>query len=73
MMLIPATRTEGQLYGQMFTPAGWSTFVNEGYSQLVQIVNGEVPANASQALSRRFKGLGRRDPYVQSYSSCLPL
>ncbi len=64
-MLTPATRTAVQLYGQMFTPAGWSTFVNEAYPQLVQIVNGEAPEKSPQALSSRSSDLTRRIPYVE--------
>ncbi|RDX45240.1 alpha/beta-hydrolase [Lentinus brumalis] len=54
-----------QLYGQMFTPASWSTFVNEGYPQLVQIVNGEAPEKSPQALSSRSSDLTRRIPLVK--------
>ncbi|RDX49560.1 alpha/beta-hydrolase [Lentinus brumalis] len=41
------------LFNEMYTPTDWSNFMNEEYPQLVQIVNGEAPANVSRALSRR--------------------
>ncbi len=41
------------LFNEMYTPTDWSNFMNEDYPQLVQIVNGEAPANVSRALSRR--------------------
>ncbi|TFK83375.1 hypothetical protein K466DRAFT_655259 [Polyporus arcularius HHB13444] len=41
------------LFNEMYTPTDWSNFMNEDYPQLVQIVNGEAPANVSRTLSRR--------------------
>ena len=38
--------------------------MNDVYPQVVQIVNGEGPANVSYGLSRRSKDLVRLNPYV---------
>ncbi len=53
----------------MYSPVDWSNFVNEDYPRIVQIVNGESPANTSQALRRRSKDLVRRNPCV-AWGSC---
>ncbi|KAI0689850.1 alpha/beta-hydrolase [Cerioporus squamosus] len=53
-----------QLFGEMYSSTDWSNFVKD-YPQVVQIVNGEAPANASRALSRRSKDLTRRKPLVK--------
>ncbi|RPD70247.1 alpha/beta-hydrolase [Lentinus tigrinus ALCF2SS1-7] len=44
-----------QLFSEMYSPSDWSNFMNEELPQIIQIVNGEAPANTSQGLSRRFK------------------
>ncbi|RPD63511.1 alpha/beta-hydrolase [Lentinus tigrinus ALCF2SS1-6] len=51
-----------ELFSEMYTPADWSDAVNEVYPQIVQIVNGEAPANGT--LRKRSKELIRRNPLV---------
>ncbi|RPD70273.1 alpha/beta-hydrolase [Lentinus tigrinus ALCF2SS1-7] len=51
------------LFGEMYSPTDWSNLVNEEYPQIVQIVNGEAPANAT--LGKRFRELIRRNPLVK--------
>ncbi|TFK83374.1 alpha/beta-hydrolase [Polyporus arcularius HHB13444] len=54
-----------ELFGEMYSPVSWPNLANEEYPQIVQIVNGEGPANASHALRRRSKDLVRRNPLVK--------
>ncbi|RPD55343.1 alpha/beta-hydrolase [Lentinus tigrinus ALCF2SS1-6] len=51
------------LFGEMYFPADWSNLMNEEYPQMVQIVNGEAPANAT--LRRRSRQLIDRSPLVK--------
>ena len=53
-----------QLFNEMYFPSDWSNLVNNVYPQVVQIVNGEGPANVSYGLSRRSKDRVRLNPYV---------
>ncbi|KAI0689861.1 alpha/beta-hydrolase [Cerioporus squamosus] len=62
---ITSGNIRAHLYVEMYSPADWSNLVNEDYPQIVQIVNGEAPANASRPLSRRYKDLNRRNPLVK--------
>ncbi|RPD63505.1 alpha/beta-hydrolase [Lentinus tigrinus ALCF2SS1-6] len=52
-----------ELFSEMYTPADWSNLVNEEYPQIVQIVNGEAPGNAT--LRKRSKRLIGRNPLVK--------
>ncbi|RPD70275.1 alpha/beta-hydrolase [Lentinus tigrinus ALCF2SS1-7] len=51
------------LFGEMYSPTDWSNLVNEEYPQIVQIVNGEAPANAT--LGKRSRELVRHNPFVK--------
>ncbi|KAH9889039.1 alpha/beta-hydrolase [Cubamyces lactineus] len=46
-----APLTSGQIrtdfFFDIYTPSNWSTLMNEGYPEAVQIINGETPANVS--------------------------
>ena len=53
-----------QLFNEMYFPSDWSNLVNNVYPQVVQIVNGEGPANVSYGLSRRSKEFVGLNPYV---------
>ena len=53
-----------QLFNEMYFPSDWSNLVNNVYPQVVQILNGEGPANVSYGLSRRSKDRVRLNPYV---------
>ncbi|TFK83378.1 alpha/beta-hydrolase [Polyporus arcularius HHB13444] len=56
------------LWGEMYFSSDWSNFVNEEYPQMVQIVNGEVPANTSRAIRKRSTDLIRRMPLMKRSS-----
>ena len=54
ILLLPVVRCHAvELFGELYSPADWSTLVNEDFPEIVQIVNGEAPqANASQPQSQ---------------------
>ena len=51
MMFLTGVRCHAvELFGELYSPADWSTLVNEDFPEIVQIVNGEaLQGNASQA------------------------
>ena len=47
----------------MYVPSEWANLVNKVYPQIVQIINGEAPANTSHGL-RKSKDLFHLNSYV---------